>query len=387
MTRLVWGTWVEIHPDDATRIGVHEGDAVEIVTPHGKIEAGAFVTNGIRKGSVAIPMGQGHTEFGRYADGVGANPVKLLDPSVSAAGGMRWCGMATELRKGNGKHLFASIQEVGSEHHREIARVVSISELEESEASSIEPEAPTIYPRDQYAKHHWGMVIDLDKCTGCGACVTACYAENNVPVVGKEEVINGREMAWIRVDRYYQEEEVAEGQSRARFIPMFCQQCGAAPCETVCPVYAAYHTEEGLNGQVYNRCIGTRYCANNCPYKVRRFNWFGHEVPSPLHWQLNPDVTVRTKGVMEKCTFCVQRIVEGKNNARIERRPVREGEIRTACQQTCPAQAIMFGDLKEPESMVNVLAHDGRRAYHVLEELNTTPAVTYLKKISEPKGS
>jgi len=168
---------------------------------------------------------------------------------------------------------------------------------------------------------------------------------------------------------------------------MLCQHCGMAPCETVCPVYAAYHTEEGLNGQVYNRCIGTRYCANNCPYKVRRFNWFAHDWPSPLDWQLNPDVTVRSKGIMEKCTFCVQRIVEGKNNARMEHRPVREDEIRTACQQTCPAQAIAFGDLKNMESAFSKQVHDIRRAYHVLEELNTVPAVTYLKRVSEAKGA
>jgi molybdopterin-containing oxidoreductase family iron-sulfur binding subunit len=152
-------------------------------------------------------------------------------------------------------------------------------------------------------------------------------------------------------------------------------------------VYAAYHTEEGLNGQVYNRCIGTRYCANNCPYKVRRFNWFSHDWPSPLNWQLNPDVTVRTKGVMEKCTFCVQRIVEGKNNARMEHRPVRDGEVRTACQQTCPAQAITFGDILNTESALMTHVRDARRAYHVLEELNTTPAVTYLKRITEAKGA
>jgi molybdopterin-containing oxidoreductase family iron-sulfur binding subunit len=187
-------------------------------------------------------------------------------------------------------------------------------------------------------------------------------------------------MAWIRIDRYYADQPAPA--ERAGFIPMLCQQCGMAPCETVCPVYAAYHTDEGLNGQVYNRCIGTRYCANNCPYKVRRFNWFDHELPEPLTWQLNPDVTVRSKGVMEKCTFCVQRIVEGKNNARRERRPVMDGEISTACQQACPAQAITFGDLKDPESAVSRLAaRDEPRPYHVLNELNTKPAVTYLKKI------
>lgn len=194
-------------------------------------------------------------------------------------------------------------------------------------------------------------------------------------------------MAWLRVDRYYVKDAGPETKGRMRFIPMFCQQCGKAPCETVCPVYAAYHTEEGLNGQVYNRCIGTRYCANNCPYKVRRFNWFSHDWPSPLNWQLNPDVTVRTKGVMEKCNFCIQRIVEGKNNARMEQRAVRDGEIRTACQQTCPAQAITFGDLKNGEAALTALVHDSRRAYHVLGELNTTPAVTYLKRITGVKGT
>jgi Fe-S-cluster-containing dehydrogenase component len=216
------------------------------------------------------------------------------------------------------------------------------------------------------------------------ACVTACYAENNIPVVGREEVEKGRAMPWIRIDRYFDEKTTLHGQSeKASFLPMMCQQCGSAPCETVCPVYAAYHTEEGLNGQVYNRCIGTRYCANNCPYKVRRFNWFDHQWPEPLNWQLNPDVTVRSKGVMEKCTFCVQRIVEGKNTARMEKRNVMDGEIVTACQQACPAQAITFGDLKDSQSKVVELAmKDQPRGYHVLAELNTLPAVTYLKRIT-----
>ncbi len=198
--------------------------------------------------------------------------------------------------------------------------------------------------------------------------------------------MNGREMAWIRIDRYYADSAATGAEreaTKAGFIPVLCQQCGAAPCETVCPVYAAYHTDEGLNGQVYNRCIGTRYCANNCPYKVRRFNWFDHDIPEPLNWQLNPDVTVRTKGVMEKCTFCVQRIVEGKNTARMEHRELVDGEIAPACQQACPAQAITFGDLKDPESQVSKLTEEREpRPYHMLEELNTRPAVTYLKRIT-----
>ena len=386
VTRLVWGTWVELHPEDAARIGVGNGDAVSIESHETKIEAGAFVSEGIRKGCIAIPMGLGHTAYGRYAEGVGTNPARLLEPSASKHGGMQWSGTKVYIRKGTGKNLVTSFQKEGSEHHREIAQSVAMAELDGHEVIR-EVEQPSIYPGQEYPRHQWGMSVDLDKCTGCGACVTACYAENNIPVVGKDEVVRGRAMAWLRVDRYYVEDAGSETKGRMRFIPMFCQQCGKAPCETVCPVYAAYHTEEGLNGQVYNRCIGTRYCANNCPYKVRRFNWFPHDWPSPLNWQLNPDVTVRTKGVMEKCNFCIQRIVEGKNNARMEQRAVRDGEIRTACQQTCPAQAITFGDLKNEEAALTALVHDSRRAYHVLEELNTTPAVTYLKRITGVKGT
>jgi len=205
--------------------------------------------------------------------------------------------------------------------------------------------------------------------------------------VGPDLIRRGREMAWIRIDRF--EERVAPGTTDVRFVPMMCQHCGDAPCETVCPVYATYHNPEGLNAQVYNRCVGTRYCSNNCPYKVRAFNWFDFSVPEkqetfafpePLNWQLNPDVTVRSKGVMEKCTMCIQRILEGKGNARDEGRPLRDGEIQTACAQSCPTQAIVFGDLMDPASGVARLSH-GERRYWVLNELNTKPGVTYLQKI------
>jgi len=225
--------------------------------------------------------------------------------------------------------------------------------------------------------YKWGMVVDLDRCTGCGACVVACQAENNVPVVGKAQAAYGRQLHWIRLERW------AEGRPEHPqniFLPMLCQHCEIAPCEPVCPVFAAYRTEEGLNAQVYNRCVGTRYCGNNCPYHVRRFNWYNYEFPAPLEVQLNPDVTVRQLGVMEKCTMCIQRIVAGKDRVRDEKRTVRDGDIVTACQQTCPTQAIVFGNLKDEGSEVTKLAH-APRAYHVLEEIGTRPSVTYLKKV------
>jgi molybdopterin-containing oxidoreductase family iron-sulfur binding subunit len=230
------------------------------------------------------------------------------------------------------------------------------------------------------------MAIDLAKCTGCQACVTACYAENNIPTVGEGEILKGREMTWMRIERYWEEDSAQQDSANARFIPMLCQHCNNAPCEPVCPVYAAYHTADGLNGQAYNRCVGTRYCANNCPYKVRYFNWYKYNQlawPEPLQLQLNPDVTVRARGVMEKCTFCIQRIRGAQNNARLEDRPIRDGEFTTACAQACPSDAIVFGNLKDPTSKVARLQQEPR-GYRVLEDLNTRSSITYLAKVLLP---
>jgi molybdopterin-containing oxidoreductase family iron-sulfur binding subunit len=248
------------------------------------------------------------------------------------------------------------------------------------------------------------MAIDLNTCTGCGACVVACNVENNVALVGREEVINRREMHWLRIDRYYSSDAPAEdwegiehasAEPEVVFQPMLCQHCNNAPCETVCPVLATTHSTEGLNQMTYNRCVGTRYCANNCPYKVRRFNWFSYNDNEKFAVQnfqqntdlgrmvLNPDVTVRARGVIEKCSFCVQRIQLGKLEAKKDGRRPKDGEIVTACAQSCPTNAIIFGDMKDPDSQVSQILRreNGERAFHVLEELNTQPNVAYLTKI------
>jgi Fe-S-cluster-containing dehydrogenase component len=226
--------------------------------------------------------------------------------------------------------------------------------------------------------HQWGMAIDLDRCNGCEACVVACHAENNISTVGEEQAALSRAQHWIRVERYYEGEFP---DVRVKFMPVLCQQCDAAPCEAVCPTYASYHTSEGLNGQVYNRCIGTRYCANACPYVVRYFNFFNPVWEKPLHLQLNPDVSVREVGVMEKCTFCIQRIKAREVQAAAEKRELADGEVQPACVQSCPTRAMVFGDLSDPESEVSRLARSNR-ATKLLGELGTRPKVNYLSQDS-----
>jgi Fe-S-cluster-containing dehydrogenase component len=228
--------------------------------------------------------------------------------------------------------------------------------------------------------YSWGMVIDLDRCTGCEACVVACTAENNLPIVGEKRFSEHREIKWIRIERYWSGEYP---NAKLSFIPMLCQQCDQAPCETACPVSATYHNQDGLNTQIYNRCIGTRTCAVYCPYEVRFFNWFSYTWDAPLEQQLNPDVTVREKGVMEKCTFCIQRIRQAKDHAKDDgRRRLREGDIQPACAQACPTKAIVFGDRNDPDSQVAQMASNSR-GYAVLKDLNTSPSIVYLHRVDQ----
>lgn len=412
VSKLAWHSWIEVHPASAERLGVRDGDLVRVTSPHGELEVPVWVYPGIREDTVALALGSGR-ETGRWAGGNGVNPLALL-PAVAEqpSGALVHLATRVALQPTGERMRLATIAGADTQHERNIAPAVALSALghadEEHDENGhgplqelqlgggfvpVETEGdPQAFPLPgaRYGDYgdpetpRWAMAIDLDKCTGCSACVVACQSENNVPWVGEDQVRMGRDMAWIRIERYYETVDASHaGPVDVRHLPMLCQHCGNAPCEPVCPVFAAYHTPDGLNGQVYNRCVGTRYCANNCPYKVRVFNWYTYtDVPEPMNWQYNPDVTVRENGVMEKCSFCVQRVREAQNVAALEGRGVNDGEVVPACQQSCPAEAIVFGNIRDAESRVaQVVANE--RTYRVLDELiNTQPAVNYLKKVT-----
>lgn len=418
VSKITWHSWLEMNPRAAEERGIREGDIVTVSSDQGSVDVPVWIYPGIREDAVALAMGGGHTDFGRWATGNGVNAMDLL-PAVTEqpSGAMVTIATTVSVTPTGERRRIATVDgSQGDQHDRPIAPAVALADLghaEEHEEGGhgelqelqgvggfvpvpAEGGAPGAFPLEgarhgEYATAHegprWVMAIDLDKCTGCSACVTACQAENNVPWVGENQIIMGREMHWMRIERYYEHVDAAEASHLdVRFLPMLCQHCGNAPCEPVCPVFATYHTPEGVNAQIYNRCVGTRYCANNCPYKVRVFNWYRYtdeNVPEPMNWQWNPDVTVRTEGVMEKCSFCMQRIRDVENRAALEDgRDIRDGEIVPACQQGCSAEAIVFGNIRDPESRVShVLANE--RTYRVFDELlNTQPAVNYLKKVT-----
>ncbi len=408
VTKVTWQSWVELHPATARRVDVREGEIVEVVSPHGSVRAQVLVYPGIREDSVAMPLGLGHTAYGRYAKDRGVNALDLLGaadgqgflPYVATRVALRKTGDYRQVAKteGNPRQLGRGIIE-----YMPVAHAAAGMTPEESykaaghephevnterEVEALDGWAEKVHERtllgdyDREGTPKWGMAVDLSRCTGCSACVTACYAENNIATVGEAQVFKGREMSWMRIERYWEGGEDGEPIS-AGFAPVMCQHCNNAPCEPVCPVYAAYHTADGLNGQVYNRCVGTRYCSNNCPYKVRYYNWLKYNEmawPEPLNLQLNPDVTVRARGVMEKCTFCVQRIRGAQHTARLENRPVRDGEVVPACAQACPSGAIAFGNVRDPDAAVLKWKADPR-GYTMLEETNVQSSVTYLAKV------
>ncbi len=406
VSKITWHGWVEVHPETAAKWQVASGDIVRLTSPFGSVQAPVWITPGVRPDVLAVPTGQGHQEYGRYARDRSFNAFTLLGDGPTAYGGRAFAVSVAVARTPDHRRL-ATTEGDAREQGRGIIEVLPLAKARDLRAGAhpfAEREAPAYADKalaewadaqhqkaslGDYARPQprWGMAIDLAKCTGCSACVTACYAENNLATVGEELVARRRQMSWMRIERYYTGGS-GGGAVGAVVTPMLCQQCGNAPCEPVCPVYAAYHTPDGLNGQVYNRCVGTRYCSNNCPYKVRYFNWYNYAEPGgeweswpdPLNMLLNPDVTVREKGVMEKCTFCVQRIRAAQNRARLEDRAVQDGDVTPACAQACPSEAIVFGDLRDKTSRVAQLARDPR-GYHVHEELNTQPAITYLARV------
>jgi molybdopterin-containing oxidoreductase family iron-sulfur binding subunit len=400
MTRVTWENTVHVSPTTAEHMGLEVGDIVEVEAGGRKVRGPVWVAPGHADECATLHFGYGSQFTGHVAKLEGFDVYPLRTTST-----MWTAGNAKLTKTGDTTKIAATQDYIDYEvverevEKREVLRVRTLEDFKRDphsipkEKRELESEgSPSIYDaqvgaeiaegRRQVGDYAWGMVIDLSACTSCGACVTACIAENNIPVVGKEQVHRGRVMHWIRLDRYF---EGPKEDPRMHSQPVPCMQCENAPCELVCPVEATTHSPEGLNEMTYNRCVGTRYCSNNCPYKVRRFNFllYSDYATETLKMQRNPDVSVRSRGVMEKCTYCVQRINTARIAAKREDRKIKEGEVVTACQQVCPASAITFGDIRDPQSAVAKLKSEPHD-YALLGELQTRPRTTYLAKIRNP---
>jgi len=378
ITKVTWDNPLLLSPATAEARGLDDGDVVRLDVGDRSLEVPVFRVPGMADDTLVLTLGYGRRAAGRVGTGVGFDAFAVRPAaSLDLALGVR-------LESAGRRYLLAQTQEHGTMDGRHLVREATLEHYraEPDFAQEHVEEAPLWKEREYQSRPQWGMVIDLNACTGCNACAVACQSENNIPVVGKDQVNRGREMAWIRVDRYFTGEPADAG---AVFQPVPCMQCENAPCEQVCPVAATMHDEQGLNVMVYNRCIGTRYCSNNCPYKVRRFNFFNYtkDTPESLKMANNPDVTVRSRGVMEKCTYCVQRLNSARIDARLGGRELRDGDAKTACQQACPAEAIHFGDLEDLESRVRK-ARGLDRTYSILGELNSRPRTTYQARLRNP---
>ncbi len=380
VSKLTWDNAASLSPATATRLGIKTGSLVTLTLRGRSVTAPVLVQPGHADDAVTLPLGYGRTVAGPAGAGIGFNAYALR------AAAAPWIDGGLELKPTGKQHDLAQTQEHFSMEGRSIALSFDVAGLEKAASQLDEQRGPqeSLLPLVDYGKeeYRWGMSIDLSKCTGCGACTLACQAENNIPVVGKEQVLNSREMHWLRVDRYY---EGSEADPETVSQPLACVHCEQAPCEYVCPVNATVHSDEGLNEMVYNRCVGTRYCSNNCAYKVRRFNYLDyHKTVSPqLKMLQNPEVTVRATGVMEKCSYCVHRIEHARIDARIGGVKIGGDAVVSACQQACPAEAIVFGNLNDPTSRVARL-QQGERRYDLLHELGTRPRTAYLARLRNP---
>lgn len=383
ITKIVWDNYAMMSVAAAENEKLKEGSLISLTVNGKTMNLPVHIQPGLHDDVIAVSIGYGRTHVGKVGNEVGHNvlPWGVWDSKNNS---VIYAGQKVEMKNLGQTYRLACTQAHHTMEGRQIVVEATLNDyLKKPDANIHKHHIWSMWAGHKYNGHKWGMALDLNSCTGCSSCVIACQSENNIPVVGKKYVLQGREMHWIRIDRYYTGDAKSGDAIGTVFQPVMCQHCDNAPCETVCPVLATVHSSEGLNEMVYNRCVGTRYCSNNCPYKVRRFNWFNYtkQIEAPTNMAMNPDVTVRIRGVMEKCTFCVQRIKEGKNKAKLENRKLQDGEIRTACQSACPSDAIMFGDLNDANSQVAQAFKNEPRSYALLEEWHAAPSVRYMSRI------